>query len=167
MAWVDDRIWCHPKFTDLTAQAFRAYVQGLAYSSGMNTRGRLTQAQQQLVGSDASIRAELVQARLWDRAERGVVCIHDWDDHNGKRDERRAADRERKRLARAKTSAGQSAGTSAGQNGGQSTAAAHVDGSEGSDGSEEKPPTPNPAVDVVDHEERERILKGEGVLNTL
>lgn len=137
MAWVDDRIWCHPKFTDLSAPAFRAYIQGVAYSCGMNTRGHLSGEQQRLVGGSPKVRSELEKAGLWDANPSGGIDIHDWDEHNGKRDERRAADRERKRLARAKerdgqarTSARPSRGTSAGQSAGRSTLAARVDGSD-------------------------------------
>ena len=37
MAWLDERIWCHPKITDLSDRAFRVYVNSIAYASGMNT----------------------------------------------------------------------------------------------------------------------------------
>lgn len=108
MAWIDDRIWCHPKFNHLTAQAFAAYVRSVAYSSGMSTQGRLDPATQKLVGGTRRVKAELVDAGLWDENGDGnTVHIHDWNDHNGKRDERRAKDRERKRAMRA--SAGQAA----------------------------------------------------------
>ncbi len=172
MAWVDDRIWCHPKFTGLSAEAFRVYVHGLAYSAGLGTCGVLTYQQQQLIGSTVKIRRELIRTNLWQtddqtaaehttksRRNRGQnttqIAIHDWAEHNGKRDDRRAADRERKRLARAKereTSAGQDADKTADSppDGPQdrpqpvlARGAAHVDGSEGSDGSE-KPPLPLP-----------------------
>lgn len=99
MAWMDDRVWCHPKFTDLSSDAFRAYWCGVAYSAGMGTKGVLTPAQQVLVGATAETRAELENAGLWDPLD-ASVHVHDWDDHNGKRDARRVADRERKRAAR-------------------------------------------------------------------
>ncbi len=108
MAWIDDRLWCHPKVIGLTASAKAAYVMGIAYSSGMSTGGRLEPAMQKAVGSNPRIRAELVAARLWDENGDGAsVHIHDWKEHNEKRDERRKRDRERKRAARA--SAGQGA----------------------------------------------------------
>lgn len=135
MAWVDDRIWCHPKFTDISDRAFRTHINGIAYSTGFGTRGTLTAGQQRKVGSDARIRRELVAAELWDALEDGAVGIHNWDEHNGKRDARRAADRERKRAAR-------SNGASAGQSAGASTLSARVDGSEGSDGSRSKAVVP-------------------------
>lgn len=100
MAWIDDRAWCHPKLSDLSDRAWRTYFSGIAYSSGMGTKGVLTVAQQQLVRSTARVRRELVEAGLWDDLG-DAVSIHDWDDHNGKRDERRAKDRERKRVERA------------------------------------------------------------------
>jgi hypothetical protein len=101
MAWIDDRIWCHPKIIDLPAKAQAAYMFGLAYSSGMATGGKLTHAQQRLIGSDAKTRAQLVDAGLWDEnGDSATVTIHDWDDHNGKRDERRERERQRKKEAR-------------------------------------------------------------------
>ena len=44
---------------------------------------------------------ELVASGLWDDVGHGSILIHDWDEHNGKRDARRAADRERKKQERA------------------------------------------------------------------
>lgn len=108
MAWLDDRIWCHPKTASLTPLAFSAYVKGLAYSSGMGTKGKLDLAQQKLIGAGSKQRHQLVTAGLWDiNGDGKTVFIHDWDEHNGKRDERRAKDRQRKRDQR--QSAGQDA----------------------------------------------------------
>lgn len=102
MAWLDDRIWCHPKTADLSSAAFAAYVKGLAYSSGMSTKGRLTVGQQKLVGGVGAAKRELVTAGLWDlNGDGSTVEIHDWDEHNGVADERRERERERKRKARA------------------------------------------------------------------
>jgi len=115
VAWLDDRVWCHPKTADLSSAAFAAWVKGIAYSSGMSTSGRLSTGQLKFVGGVGSARRELVAAGLWEENGDGVV-IHDWEDHNGKRDARRRADRERKRQARSTgESTGHSAGTSAGQ----------------------------------------------------
>lgn len=100
MAWIDDRIWCHQKVTDISDKAYRAWVNSIAYSSGMSTHGNISEAQQRLVGATPKVRDELVAAGLWDANGSADVRIHDWDAHNGKRDARRAADRERKRLAR-------------------------------------------------------------------
>lgn len=129
MAWIDDRIWCHPKFADISDRAFRVWVSGVAYSTGFATRGALTPGMQKQVGSDARVRRELVAAGVWDEMGSGSVLIHDWDEHNSKRDARRANDRDRKRKARAESS-----GTSAGQSAGSTAVAARVDGSEGSEG---------------------------------
>jgi len=108
MAWIDDRLWCHPKIVPLTVPARWVYVAAIAYSSGMSTGGRIDAATQRLLGARAPIRAELLQAGLWDLNGDGTtVHIHDWDEHNSKRDERRKKDRERKRAMRA--SAGQGA----------------------------------------------------------
>lgn len=101
MAWIDDRIWCHRKFADLTDHAFATYVKAVAYSAGLATHGHLTPGQQKLIGADGRARRELVAAGLWDQNGDGTsIDIHDWEAHNGKRDARRQADRERKRQAR-------------------------------------------------------------------
>ncbi len=156
MAWVDDRIWCHPKLSDLSDRAFRVWIQGISYSAGMSTGGVLTPAQQRLVGSTPKVRQSLFDARVWDELAGGAVGIHDWDEHNGKRDARRAADRERKRLLRGGQSAGQSAGRSSGQSAGASTGTAHVDGSEGSEGSDK-------GLSTVSREQGKKALE---IINT-
>lgn len=148
MAWIDDRIWCHPKIVSLSPQAFRAYVNGIAYSSGMGTRGHLDESQQRLVGARKPIRNELISAQLWNENGDAGVYINSWEEHNGKRDARRAADRIRKREMR-KASAGQGADSpqdapqdTLRTSRGQTRGPAHVDGSEGSDG--KPPPIPEP-----------------------
>jgi hypothetical protein len=61
----------------------------------------LTPAQQRLVGANERVRRELVGADLWvELDECGNVEINDWEEHNDKRDAKRAADRERKRRER-------------------------------------------------------------------
>jgi hypothetical protein len=101
MAWLDDRIWCHPKFLGLSDAAFATYCKGLAYSSGWGTGGHLNADQQRVIGCTTKTRDELVTAGVWDWTDAaGSVQIHDWDDHNGRRDERRRKDKERKRAAR-------------------------------------------------------------------
>lgn len=102
MAWLDDRIWCHPKLEGLSDSAFRIWVHGIAYSSGFSTHGVLTQGTQRMIGARSKPRAELIAAGLWEEVNRGEVLIHDWKDHNDKRDAKRAADRERKRRQRDK-----------------------------------------------------------------
>jgi hypothetical protein len=94
VAWLDERIWCHPKMTDLTDRAFRVYVNGLAYSSGFGCRGHLTAGQQKAIGATGRVRGELVRAGLWEDAPGGSIDIHDWDGHNAKREARRAANRD-------------------------------------------------------------------------
>ena len=130
MAWIDDRIYCHPKLMRVSKAARWTWVAGNAYSAGWQTHGRLERGEQEAIGSTPAIRRELVAAHLWHAAENGAIEINDWDEHNSKRDARREADRERKRLAR---SNGTSAGQSAGRSTGRSTVSARVEGSEGSD----------------------------------
>lgn len=115
MAWVDDRIWCHPKFVGLTLAARWAWVCGVTYSSGFNTRGVLLPGVLVTLGVSGKVRGELVRADLWLECEDGGVMVAGWDEHNGARDDRKLRDRERKRLARqqARLSAGLSADMSA------------------------------------------------------
>jgi len=149
MAWLDDRAWSHPKLVDLSDAAFRLYINGISYSAGMGTRGSLSGAQIKLLGGTTPTVNELLRARLWNRKDGGGIAINSWDEHNGKRDDRRAADRERKRLEREKNrqrpqdspqdvprgrSAGQSTGRSPGTSQGTSAGPARVEGSEGSEG---------------------------------
>lgn len=148
MAWIDDTIAAHPKWVPLTDRAFRTAVQAIAYSSGFGLRGFLEPAHQQLVGADKRVRAELVAARLWDDIGDGRVYIHDWDVHNGKRDDRRERERERKRRARREgrwnesdrtrdeTQDGAQNTTNKGRESGRApdAAPARVEGSEGSEG---------------------------------
>lgn len=101
MAWIDDRVWCHPKLADLPPAVAWTWVKSVAYSAGMGTKGHLSAGQQKLIGSTPKLRAALLQAGLWDaNGQPGGIVIHDWDEHNEKRDERREKDRERKRKAR-------------------------------------------------------------------
>ena len=138
MAWLDDRAWCHPKLVNLTDRSFRVHINAISYSAGMGLRGTISPAQQKLLGADKRVRRELVTAGLWVDQDGGTVCINDWDEHNGRRDDRRAKDRERKRQARKteRQSAGTSAGQSQGTSRGTSTRPARVEGSEGSEGSD-------------------------------
>ncbi len=111
MAWLDDRVWSHPKFADLSAAAFRSYVYGVCYSSGFGTRGKLTSGMLKTLCVTRAQRRALTDAGLWHETGDGIA-IHDWENHNGKRDDRRARDRERKRKERA-TERGQSADNTA------------------------------------------------------
>lgn len=101
MAWTDDRLWCHPKYVGLSWRAKAVLRHAFEYAGGMGTKGILTQASQQTIGSTSAVRAELVAAGWWDENGDGrTVHIHDWEEHNGLRDEKRQRDRERKRQAR-------------------------------------------------------------------
>lgn len=106
MAWLDDRIWAHPKVTRCSVAARWIYVSGLCYSSGFGLYGRLTKAHLRIIGCTPKHRRELVDAGLWDDVEDvpGAIDIHDWDEHNAKRDatieQRRHADRRRQAVKR-------------------------------------------------------------------
>lgn len=99
MAWIDDRVWCHPKLTDISKPAFAGWVKAVCYSTGFQTRGALTNGQLAIIGVTRKERAELVAAGLWADTKDGIE-VHDWDDHNSRRDDRRAAERERKQRQR-------------------------------------------------------------------
>ena len=135
MAWLDDRVWCHPKLTDLSNHAFRVWAHGICYSTGFGTRGRLTRGQQRTIGADKKATAELVDAGLWD-IDGSEVVYHEWDEKNGRRDDRRAKDRERKRVERERKRAEESAGLSTGRSKGSAAGPARAEGSEGSEGSD-------------------------------
>lgn len=100
MAWIDDRIWCHPKFADISSDAAWAYVKGIAYSTGFATAGHLTPGQMKTIGASPKDCRALIAAGLWEMNGNGVV-VHNWDEHNSARDDRRERERERKRKARA------------------------------------------------------------------
>jgi hypothetical protein len=103
MAWTDDRLWCHPKYVGLSWRANAVLRHAFEYAGGLETQGVLTPASQRTIGSNKAVRAELVKAGWWDENGDGTtVHIHDWKEHNGKRDEKRAKDRERLREWRAK-----------------------------------------------------------------
>lgn len=154
MAWIDDRIWCHTKFSDLSDRAAWVWVKSVAYSTGLSTRGVLTKGQQKLVGSSATVRVQLVAAGLWDEGDDGSVAIHDWADHNSKRDERRVRERERLR-ARRKSERETKDGTQDERATVRSTeaSATRVDGSEGSDGSEGRPKAVRARLAVIESEQ--------------
>ncbi len=99
MAWIDDRIWCHPKLADVSKPARWGFVAGICYSSGFQTRGQLTNGQITQIGIAGRERLELVQAGLWHETQGGIE-INDWGNHNSSRDDKRAKDRERKRRQR-------------------------------------------------------------------
>lgn len=105
MAWLDDRIRDHPKMIDLTDTAFRVWVLGLTYCSEHATGGRLD-AYIKVARVPKRTTRELVKAGLWDEEDDGTVWVHDWQEHNEKRDtaadERRAQARERQRRHREK-----------------------------------------------------------------
>lgn len=102
MAWLDDRAWCHPKVADLSDLGFRAWVSGILYSCGFGTNGVLTAGVQRQIGAARKVREELVSAGLWEPLDDDAIAIHDWAEHNGKRDAKRSRDRERQALYRAK-----------------------------------------------------------------
>lgn len=102
MAWLDDRAWCHPKLAALSDGGFRVWLSGICYSSGFGLQGRLERHHQRVIQTTPKVRAELIGLELWDEAADGAVVIHDWAEHNDKRDARRAAARERKQKQRDK-----------------------------------------------------------------
>lgn len=118
MAWLDDRLWAHPKINQVSPRAFQAFVFSITYSSGFGLYGVLTEADLRKLHVGSRTRQELVEAALWHNVNGGGIEINDWAEHNSKRDavieDRRKADRERKRRERerkAELSRGQSRDT--------------------------------------------------------
>lgn len=113
MAWLDDRIRDHPKIVRASAPAFRHWALALCYCSAHGTEGRLDQAVKALNVPRKIIR-ELVSLQLWDQEPDGL-WVHDWQEHNAKRDEkivdRRTQDRERQRRHRERVRQNQHAET--------------------------------------------------------
>lgn len=138
MAWTSDIIWCDPKIAGLSDRAFRAYINANSYSSGFVLRGELTSPHLRTIGVTPKAKAELVAAGLWHDNGSGGIHINDWDEHNGKRDDRRHRDRERKRQARAEGRWNESDRPRTGRapSPAPSTAPARGEGSEGSEGSD-------------------------------
>jgi len=87
MAYLDDRIWVHPKWVCLSNASFRIAVTGLCYAHGFGTGGALTKSVLRTIGASKSNVEEIVASGLWERDGNGVR-IHDWADYN---DDERAA----------------------------------------------------------------------------
>lgn len=120
MSWLDDRLWCHPKILGVPKPVRWEYAAAVMYSSGFHTGGRLSAGQLKAIECTTKDRAALIKVGLWEDDGEGGIIIHDWDDHNGKRDARRASDRARKRAARANERPQDKVRTDAGQTSGQS-----------------------------------------------
>lgn len=85
----------------LSDATFRVWLAGICYSSGFGLKGRLEPEHQRVIQTTPKARAELVRVGLWEEIDgNGAVLIHDWSEHNDKRDAKRAADRDRKRKQR-------------------------------------------------------------------
>jgi hypothetical protein len=98
MAWTDDRLWCHPKYVGLSWRAKAVLRHSFEYAGGMGTRGTLSEAAQTVIGATPTVRNELIEHGWWEvNGDGASVHIHDWEEHNGRRLEKRAKDRERLR----------------------------------------------------------------------
>ena len=104
MAWNDDRLRDHPKINRVSAHALKHWLFALCYCSQYGTAGQLDDAVRVLRIPPKTV-AELVEIGLWDDDEDGL-WVHDWQEHNEKRDEaieqKRKAAAERQRRHRAK-----------------------------------------------------------------
>lgn len=100
MAWLDNRLWAHPKVRNVPRAARWEYVAAVTYASGFGTGGLLTAGQLKAIECTQTDRRLLINAGLWEDAGDGSIRIHDWDEHNSKSDEKRLQDRERKRKQR-------------------------------------------------------------------
>lgn len=83
MTWakVDDRLWCHPKFLDLSLEATGVWVRSLSWCSMHLTDGAIPRALPATLGWPTSAVDQLVAAVLWDEADRGWA-IHDYLEFN-------------------------------------------------------------------------------------
>jgi hypothetical protein len=99
MAYIDDRIWCHPKWVGLSPLAFRVGVSSICYSHGFITRGRLTVAQQRQIGATDRARRELVEHGIWEQ-NGTTILIHDWADYNDDSARETARSKTRERVRR-------------------------------------------------------------------
>ena len=100
MTWVklDDGFADHPKIERLSADAFRAFVHSLCYSSRHLTDGHIPDAALQRIARRSAVR-ELEGCGLWERNGDGIV-IHDYlefQPSSAQIRQRRAADSARKR----------------------------------------------------------------------
>lgn len=102
MAWLDSRIWCHPKLAKVSKSARWTYVAALAYSDGFGTLGHLERGQLRIIDCDHRDKKALIAAQLWDDDLHGGIHIRGWQDHNADRDKKRELARERQRRRRAK-----------------------------------------------------------------
>lgn len=100
MAWLDNRLWAHPKIRNVPKPARWEYVAAVTYSSGFGTGGLLTAGQLKVIECTPNERKLLINAGLWEDAGDGAIRIHDWEEHNSKNDQKRLNDRERKRRQR-------------------------------------------------------------------
>lgn len=87
MSWarVDDGLFEHPKFADLSDRAKLLYIASLVYGNKHLTGGiippsglRITKAWARATNKHV---AELVLSRLWELVMEGHI-VHDWDDYN-------------------------------------------------------------------------------------
>lgn len=106
MAWfkVDDGFWCHPKVLGLPDAAIALWVRAGSYCGQQLTDGFLPDSARTLFGHDMDGPADaLVDSGLWTKVPGGYQ-FHDWHKYQPTRggvEAERAADRERKRKARA------------------------------------------------------------------
>jgi hypothetical protein len=109
-----------------------------------------------------------VRAGLWDEVEGGIY-IHDWDDHNSLRDDKRARDAERKRRARAEGRWNESdrPRPKAAPNAPQGRAPARVDGSEGSERNTSRAVTVSSYAEQRPSEKRNEEVRNEEVRNLI
>jgi hypothetical protein len=108
MAFLDDRLWCHPKWVALSDRAHRVGIAAICYAHGFGTRGELNASALRTIGATDDTTTELVTVGLWERnADRNAVVIHDWNDYNDdeRLDRKRELTRERVRRHRVRNAA--------------------------------------------------------------
>ncbi len=106
MAFLDDRVWCHPKWIALSPDAAWVGIKAICYAHGFVTQGRVTADALSIIGATDEIVDEMIAAGLWERSARygNALVIHDWSDYNddANAERKRAQTRERVRRHRAR-----------------------------------------------------------------
>jgi hypothetical protein len=105
VAFLDDRVWCHPKWAALSPDAAWIGIRAICYAHGFRTRGTLNETALRMIGATDVTTDELVTVGLWERNGAGnAVAIHDWADYNDdeRLDRQRDLTRDRVRRHRAR-----------------------------------------------------------------
>jgi hypothetical protein len=85
VSWLrlDDKFAEHPKILALTDREFRIHVKVLCYCARYRTGGRIpTRIGQEIAGISPKLTAKFLELELWNKDEKGILEIHDFDSWN-------------------------------------------------------------------------------------